>query len=83
MVPAKSGKRLGEHAPLSGFMPGVLRLVGTIVGAFVPRNFRSSYREGAKLKIKTQGVLLNFFSKVWTLTVYSIYYVIHSIYYRV
>ena len=53
-------------------MPGVLRLVGTIVGAFVPRNFRSSYKEGAKLKIKTQGVLLNFFSKGWTLIVYSI-----------
>ena len=45
----------------SGFMPGVLRLVGTIVGAFVPRNFRSSYREGAKLKIKNPGCFVKFF----------------------
>ena len=60
VVPAMSG-RLGELDLLSGFKPGVLRLVGTIVGAFVPRNFRSSYREGAKLKIKNPGCFVKFF----------------------
>ena len=53
--------RLGDLDPLSGFKPGVLRLVGTIVGAFVPRNFRSSYREGAKTEDKNPGCFVKFF----------------------
>ena len=55
-------------------MPGVLRLVGTIVGAFVPRNSRSSNRGGVKMKIKTEGVLLNFFPEGWT--PFRIYYIL-------
>ena len=42
--------RLGELDPLSGFKPGVVRLVGTIVGAIARRNSRSSNRGGAKVK---------------------------------
>ena len=69
--------RLGELDPLSGFKPGVVRLVGTIVGAFARRNSRISNRGGAKVKIKTQGVLLNFFPKGWTPSVYTIYYILY------
>ena len=58
--------RLGELDLLSGFKPGVVRLVETIVGAFACRNSRSSNGGGAKVKIKAEGVLLIFFPKCWT-----------------
>ena len=49
--------RLGEPF---GFKPGVVKLVGTIVGAFARRNSYSWNRGIAKVKIKFKGVLSKF-----------------------
>ena len=50
-----SSGRLEES---SGFKLGVVRLVGTIVGAFVCRNSLSRNRGIAKANIKTEGCFI-------------------------